>query len=186
MLLWERGNKKKISWMESVLWYRGGPICKIISNFRSFWKNGYIGKTGRRPSDRFRAHLRDVERKDKDISKRKSGKTLEQKFIFQIGALLAAGLTRTPLPLKTTWPCLPSLPKKIGKKTGPLKWVSVSGLCEIRLISSLYAIRECRFYNEDYLNCLCGSMVIYAIIFINIFISIEFFPSLLWQSVLIV
>ena len=71
---------------------------------------------------------------------------------------------------------------------GPLKWVSVRVLCEIRLISSLYAIRERRFYNEDYLNCLCGSMMIYAINFINILFQSQqiFFPSFLWQSVLIV
>ena len=59
----------------------------------------------------------------------------------------------------------PTLPKKNRKKTGHLKEASVSGLCEI---SSLYAMRECRFYNEDYLKGLCGSMVIYAINFIEI------------------
>ena len=74
----------------------------------------YIGETGRRLGDRFREHLRDVERNDKDASKpvarhfnlshhskqhmtvcgislnpgsSKSRKTLEKKFIFQIGTL---------------------------------------------------------------------------------------------------
>ena len=72
----------------------------------------YIGETGRRLGDRFREHLRDVERSDKDASKpvarpfnlpnhskqhmaicglslhlgsSENRKTLEQKFIFQIG-----------------------------------------------------------------------------------------------------
>ena len=75
-------------------------------------KKIYIGETGRRLGDRFREHLRDVERNDKDASKpvarhfnlpnhssqhiticslslrqgnTKSRKNLEQKFIFQIG-----------------------------------------------------------------------------------------------------
>ena len=74
-------------------------------------KKIYIGETGRRLGDRFREHLRDVERNDKDASKpvarhfnlpnhssqhmticslslrqgnTKSRKNLEQKFIFQI------------------------------------------------------------------------------------------------------
>ena len=74
----------------------------------------YIGETVRRIGDRFREHLRDVERNDKDASKpvarhfnlpnhskqhmavcglslhlcsSESRKTLEQKFIFQIGIL---------------------------------------------------------------------------------------------------
>ena len=74
----------------------------------------YIGETGRRLGDRFREHLRDVERNDKDASKpvvrhfnlpnhskqriavcdfsihlgsSESRKTPEQKFIFQIGTL---------------------------------------------------------------------------------------------------
>ena len=58
-------------------------------------KKIYIGETGRRLHDRFREHLRDVERNDKDASKpvarhfmlthddhTDSRKTLEQKFIF--------------------------------------------------------------------------------------------------------
>ena len=79
----------------------------------------YIGETGRRLSDRFREHLRHVERNDKDASKpvarhfnlpnhskqhvavcglslhlgnSESRKTLEQKFIFQIGTLYPHGI----------------------------------------------------------------------------------------------
>ena len=79
----------------------------------------YIGETGRRLGDRFREHLRDVERNDKDASKpvarhfnlpnhskqhmafcglslhlgsSESRKTLEQKFIFQIGSLNPDGI----------------------------------------------------------------------------------------------
>ena len=77
-------------------------------------KKSYIGKTGRRLGDRLREHLRDVEKDDKNTSKlvarhfnlpnhskqhmvvcglslhqggTDSRKTLEQKFIFQIGTL---------------------------------------------------------------------------------------------------
>ena len=77
-------------------------------------KKLYIGETGRRLGDRFREHLRDVEKDDKDASKpvarhfnmpnhskqhmavcglslhqgsTESRKTLEQRFIFQIGTL---------------------------------------------------------------------------------------------------
>ena len=77
-------------------------------------KKLYIGETGRRLGDRFREHLRDVEKDDKNASKpvarhfnlpnhsmqhmtvcglslhqgnTESRKTLEQKFIFQIGTL---------------------------------------------------------------------------------------------------
>ena len=79
----------------------------------------YIGETGRRLGDRFREHLRDVERNDKDASKpvarhfnlsnhskqhmavcclslcigsSESRKTLAQKFIFQIGTLNPHGI----------------------------------------------------------------------------------------------
>ena len=79
----------------------------------------YIGETGRRLGERFREHLRDVERNDKDASKpvarhfnlpyhskqhmavcglslhlgsSESRKTLEQKFIFQIGTLNPHGI----------------------------------------------------------------------------------------------
>ena len=82
-------------------------------------KKLYIGKTGRRLGDRFREHLRDVEKDDKNASKpvathlnlpnhsmqhmavcglslhqgnTVSRKTLEQKFIFQIGTLNPHGI----------------------------------------------------------------------------------------------
>ena len=58
-------------------------------------KKLHIGETGRRQGDRFREHLRDVEKDDKNASKpvarhfnlpnhssKESRKTLEQKFIF--------------------------------------------------------------------------------------------------------
>ena len=78
-------------------------------------KKLYIGETGRRLGDRFREHLRDVEKDDKDASKpvarhfnlpnhskehmsicglslhqgtTDSRKNLEQRFIFQIGTPL--------------------------------------------------------------------------------------------------
>ena len=78
----------------------------------------YIGETGRRLGDRFREHLRDKERNDKDASKpvarhskqhmavcnrslhlgsSESRKTLEQKFIFQIGTLNPTELTSHPV-----------------------------------------------------------------------------------------
>ena len=79
----------------------------------------YIGETGRRLGDRFREHLRDVEKNDKDASKpvarhfnlpnhskkhmaicglslhlgtTESRKNLERKFIFQIGTLNPHGI----------------------------------------------------------------------------------------------
>ena len=82
-------------------------------------KKIYIGETGRRLGDRFREHLRDVERNDKDASKpvarhfnlpnhsiqnmaicglsmhqgnTESRKNLEQKFIFQLGSLNPHGI----------------------------------------------------------------------------------------------
>ena len=82
-------------------------------------KKVYIGETGRRLGDRFREHLRDVEKDDKDASKpvarhfnlpnhsmqhmavcglslhqgsTESRKTLEQRFIFQIGTLNPHGI----------------------------------------------------------------------------------------------
>ena len=85
----------------------------------TYCKKIYIGETGRRLGDRFREHLRDVERNDKDASKpvarhfnlpnhskqhmaicglslhlgsSESRKTLEQKFIFQIGTLNPIGI----------------------------------------------------------------------------------------------
>ena len=85
----------------------------------NYFNKLYIGETGRRLGDRFREHLRDVERNDKDASKpvarhfnlpyhskqhmavcglslhlgsSESRKTLEQKFIFQIGTLNPHGI----------------------------------------------------------------------------------------------
>ena len=85
----------------------------------TYCKKIYIGETGRRLGDRFREHLRDVERNDKDASKpvarhfnlpnhskqhmaicdlslhlgsSENRKTLEQKFIFQIGTLNPIGI----------------------------------------------------------------------------------------------
>ena len=82
-------------------------------------KKLYIGETGRRLGDRFREHLRDVEKDDKDASKTvarhfnlpnhskehmsicglslhqgttDSRKNLEQRFIFQIGTLNPNGI----------------------------------------------------------------------------------------------
>ena len=82
-------------------------------------KKLYIGETGRRLGDRFREHLRDVEKDDKNASKpvarhfnlpnhsmqhmsvcrlslhqgnTERRKTLEQKFIFQIGTLNPHGI----------------------------------------------------------------------------------------------
>ena len=84
-----------------------------------FIKKIYIGETGRRLGHRFREHLRDVERNDKDASKpvarhfnipnhssqlmticglslhqgnKESRKNLEQKSIFQIGTLNPHGI----------------------------------------------------------------------------------------------
>ena len=85
----------------------------------TLFKNLYIGETGRRLGDRFREHLRDVEKDDKNVSKpvarhlnlpnhskqhmavcglslhqgnTDSRKTLEQKFIFQIGTINPHGI----------------------------------------------------------------------------------------------
>ena len=85
-------------------------------------KKLYIGETGRRLGDRFRDHLRDVEKDDKDASKpvarhfnlpnhsnepmsicglslhqgnTDSRKNLEQRFIFQIGTLNPHGIKKT-------------------------------------------------------------------------------------------
>ena len=86
-----------------------------------YFKKLYICETGRRLGDRFREHLRDVEKDDKDASKpvarhfnvphhtkqhmsicrlslhlgnTESPKNLEQKFIFQIGTLNPNGYQR--------------------------------------------------------------------------------------------
>ena len=88
----------------------------------------YIGETGRRLGDRFREHLRDVEKNDKDASKpvarhfnlpnhskkhmaicglslhlgtTESRKNLEQKFIFQIGTLNPHGINER---FSVRWP----------------------------------------------------------------------------------
>ena len=85
----------------------------------TFCKKLYIGETGRRLGDRFREHLRDVEKDENNASKpiarhfnlpnhskqhmavcglslhqgsTESRKTLEQKFIFQIGSLNPHGI----------------------------------------------------------------------------------------------
>ena len=85
----------------------------------TFCNKLYIGETGRRLGDRFREYVRDVERNDKDASKpvarhlnlpnyskqrmavcglslhlgsSECCKTLEQKFIFQIGTLNPQGI----------------------------------------------------------------------------------------------
>ena len=92
--------------------------CHLLYNLHSF-KKLYIGETGRRLGDRFREHLRDVEKDDKNASKpvarhfnlpnhsmqhmavcglslhqgnTESRKTLEQRFIFQIGTLNPHGI----------------------------------------------------------------------------------------------
>ena len=97
------GTKQSIK-IDIVIYCITCTVCKKI----------YIGETGRRLGDRFREHLRDVERNDKDASKpvarhfnlpkhssqhvticglslhqgnTESRKNLEQKFIFQIGTL---------------------------------------------------------------------------------------------------
>ena len=85
----------------------------------TYCKKLYIGETGRRLGDRFREHLRDVERNDPEASKpvarqfnfpnhsrqhmavcglsldvgsSESRKTVEQKIIFQIGILNLQGI----------------------------------------------------------------------------------------------
>ena len=85
----------------------------------TFCNKLYIGETGRRLGDRFREYVRDVERNDKDASKpvvrhlnlpnhskqhmavcglslhlgsSECCKTLEKKFIFQIGTLNPYGM----------------------------------------------------------------------------------------------
>ena len=85
----------------------------------TLWKKIYIGEIGRRMADRFREHLRDVEKNNTDASKpvarhfnlpnhshhnmticglslhhgnTESRKNLEQKFIFQLGTLSPHGI----------------------------------------------------------------------------------------------
>ena len=89
--------------------------CITCTLCKKFW----IGETGRRQGDRFREHLRDVEKDDKNASKpvprhfnlpdhskqhmvvcslslhqgrTESRKTVEQKFIFEIGTLNPQGI----------------------------------------------------------------------------------------------
>ena len=93
----------------NVIYCITGTLCNKL----------YIGETGRRLDDRFREHLRDVEKNDKDASKpvarhfnlhnhskqhmpicglslhqgtTESRKNLEQKFIFKIGTLNPPGI----------------------------------------------------------------------------------------------
>ena len=96
------------------------PANVIYCKTCTYCNKLYIGETGRRLGDRFREHLRDVERNDKDASKlaarhfnlpnrskkqhlavcglslhlgsTEGRKTLEQKFIFQIGTLNPHGI----------------------------------------------------------------------------------------------
>ena len=95
------------------------PMSSNVNITCTLCKKLYIGETGRRLGDRFREHLRDVEKDDKNASKpvarhfnlpnhsmqhmtvcglslhqgnTESRKTLEQKFIFQIGTLNPDGI----------------------------------------------------------------------------------------------
>ena len=110
------GPKRSIEIIDHFTCTSANVICCITC---TYWNKLYIGETGRRLSDRFREHLRDVERNDKDASKPvarhfnlpnlseqhmavcglslhlgslESRKTLEQKFIFQIGTLNPHGI----------------------------------------------------------------------------------------------
>ena len=96
------------------------------------FKKIYIGETGRSLGDRFREHVRDVERNDKDASKpvarhfnlpnhssqhmticglslhrgnKESRKNLQQKFIFQIGTLYSC-FSRCHVPTNSVAPPL--------------------------------------------------------------------------------
>ena len=98
--------------MKSARWFCGDYANVIYCITCPYCNKFDIGETGRRLGDRFREHLRDVERNDKDASKpvnrhfnlpnhskqhiavcgpslhlgsSESHKTLEQKFICQIG-----------------------------------------------------------------------------------------------------
>ena len=107
----------------SALWLTDSETCTsanvIYCITCTLCKKLYIGETGRRLDDRFREHLRDVEKDDKNASKpvarhfnlpnhsmqhltvcglslhqgnTESRKTLEQKFIFQIGTFNPDGI----------------------------------------------------------------------------------------------
>ena len=49
----------------------------------TYWKKLYVGETGRRPGDRFREHLRDVERNDKEASKPVARTSLVKKDLLK-------------------------------------------------------------------------------------------------------
>ena len=93
--------------------------CYILHKMHLMQEGLYIGEIASRLSDRFREHLRDVKRNDKDVSKpvaryfnlpnystqnmticglsmhqgnTDSRKNLEQKFIFQLGSLNTNGI----------------------------------------------------------------------------------------------
>ena len=110
------GPKRSIKILDHFTCTSANVICCITC---TYWNKLYIGETGRRLSDRFREHLRDVERNDKDAPKPlaihfnlpnhseqhmavcglslhlgslESRKTLEQNFIFQIGTLNPHGI----------------------------------------------------------------------------------------------
>ena len=126
----------------------------ILEKFKTL----YIGETGRRLGDRFREHLRDVEKDDQNASKpvarhfnlpnhsnqhmvvcglslhqgsTESRKTLEQKFIFQIGTLNPNGVD--VVIVVNPYKYLAKL-----QSTGPLIYVSLkqkSAYCVILLCS---------------------------------------------------
>ena len=108
------GPKRSIKITDHFMCTSANVICCI-----TYYDKLYIDETGRRLGDRFREHLRDVERNDKDTPKpvarhfnlpnhskqhmavcglslhlgsSESRKTLEQKFIFQIGTLDPHGI----------------------------------------------------------------------------------------------
>ena len=81
------------------------PVSQPMSSTASpgiLCKKLCIGETGRRLGNRYREHLRDVEKDDKDASEpvalslhqgsTESDKTLEQKIIYQIGTLNLHGI----------------------------------------------------------------------------------------------
>ena len=60
------GPKRSIKIIDHFTCTSANVICCITC---TYWNKLYIGETGRRLSDRFREHLRDVERNDKDAPK---------------------------------------------------------------------------------------------------------------------
>ena len=110
-------NVEKISGPErSIKITDHSPVCQpmssVLHNLHSLQKV-YISETGTRLGDRFREHVRDIEKDDKNAStpvpylskqhmavcglslhqeSTESRKTLEQKFIFQIGTLNPHGI----------------------------------------------------------------------------------------------